>query len=350
MIINPTKKALPIFNKLVKTKDANAAKRFAIANPFFSWHANYYSLNRKKVVILVNDLTYATVILYDINAKNKSKLNQFIEEGIQEAFVMTGISHENIDAYFKIAGSIEVNAGFNRQVTGAMTNLVLMLQHSNTRYLNKLIQTKLMNWLMQVPFRQKNYIFAKKAIKKAFQTNLSIAKSTPELPKDTYEVNKTWTDYHQWDKHENDQTLFTSDGTKYEQVRAEIQENNKLLLAEFQNYLTKVQGLSKKVITKHVNNAEFFIDEFLTYYTILTPLKASNYVMEYLSDWFPRKAAYSVTELKSNATSIKKFFKFMEIAGEISQSNVEIARQGIKEGMELGIEYFQMLDNMEDEW
>lgn len=35
MIINPTKKALPIFNKLVKTKDANAAKRFAIANPFF---------------------------------------------------------------------------------------------------------------------------------------------------------------------------------------------------------------------------------------------------------------------------------------------------------------------------
>ncbi|GAB5054421.1 hypothetical protein PESHB5_09200 [Pediococcus parvulus] len=345
MIINPTKKALPIFNKLVKTKDAGVAKRFAMANPFFSWHANYYLLNRKKVLLLVNDLTYASVVLYDINAQNKAKLDRFIADGIREAFLISGIGDKDIKAYFEMAGNLEINAGFNRQVTGIMTNMILMAQYMNMVDPRKLVQVEMMEWFMETPQKQKGYIYAKEAIQKAFEIGLKIEVSAPELPENAYKVTKTWANFHNWDKYEDDQSLLTGNGTKYEQVKSELQANNKLLLEEFQNYLTQSEGLSKKVVTRHVGNAEFFIDEFLTYYTIATPLRSAAEAMEYFADWFPRKAAYSTTELKANATSIRKFIKFLQLAGEISQDTVEMAKEGIKEGMELGTEYLQMNDD-----
>lgn len=38
MIINPTKKALPLFNHLPKVSDEKGGKSFSDSNPLFSWH------------------------------------------------------------------------------------------------------------------------------------------------------------------------------------------------------------------------------------------------------------------------------------------------------------------------
>lgn len=350
MIINPTKKALPIFNKLVKVADKDQAKRFATANPFFSWHANYYSVNRKKIVILVNDLTYATVVLYDINAKNKTNLARFITDGIRAAFKIAGISDKDIDAYFAMAGKIELNVGFNRQVTGVIVDMIKMADAGRFIDYRELIQVDLMNLLMQTPYKQKDYIVAKESVKRAFDKGLSIVENVTDLPEITYQVNKTWADYHQWDKYEENPALLEGDAAGYDRVVSEVQANNKLLLEEFKNYLTNAQGLSKKVVTKHVNNAKFFVNEFMAFYTIKTPLKSADDVLEYFSDWFPRKAAYSAAEIKTNAGSIKKFLTFMEVAGEISAENVKNAKEDIKDGVEMGIEYLQTINNMSAGW
>ncbi|ANK61860.1 DUF6933 domain-containing protein [Loigolactobacillus backii] len=351
MIINPTKKALPIFNKLVKVEDAAMAKCFATVNPLFSWHANYYLVNRKKVVLLVNDLTYAAVALYDINAKNKVNLEQYINDGIREAFLLVGVAPEDIAAYFELAGAVRLNAGFNRQVTGAMTNMILMVKEGRLIDRTKLIQTKLMDYLMQIPFSQKDYAFAKDSVANAFANGLSITKvNAAEMQVSEYHVNRTWLDYHQWDKYQDSEALFAGDGHLYEQIGAKVLANNALLLAEFKNYLINSTGLTEKTAKKHVKNIELFINEFMLFDTIKTPLTTVEAVQPYLADWFPRKIAYSASEIKANATSIKKFIKFMEVAGEISQVDAEQARAEIKDDIEFGIEYLQLMDSMTDFW
>ena len=42
--------------------------------PLFSWHANFLRINRRKTVVLVNDATDYTVILYGMK---KDDLNNF---------------------------------------------------------------------------------------------------------------------------------------------------------------------------------------------------------------------------------------------------------------------------------
>ncbi|QBO36235.1 hypothetical protein EQG49_07065 [Periweissella cryptocerci] len=351
MIINPTKKALPIFNKLVKVEDGNEAKVVATANPFFSWHANYYNVNRKKVLILVNDATYATVVLYDINANNKGNLVTYIEEGIKRAFKIAGISDTDIKKYFAVAGGLEVNAGFNRQVTGIITNMILISEEGWLINPQELLQVNLMDRLMQIPYKQKNYIYAKEAVKEAFKAELKIVvPDTTELEKNAYKLNKTWRDYHQWDKYEDDQSLLEDYEMRYEKVADEVKANNKILLAEFKRYLTESEGLSKKVVNKHADNVLLYVDEFSLYYTIKTPLKVADDVMEFLMDWYPRKIAYGPAEVKSAGTSMKKFLKFMEMAGEISKSDVEDGKEMISNGVELGVEHMQVIDNMTDFW
>lgn len=63
MIIGATKKAQPLFSAFITVKDKEYGKQFAQANPLFSWHANYLNVNRKKILILLNDQTYTPIIL-----------------------------------------------------------------------------------------------------------------------------------------------------------------------------------------------------------------------------------------------------------------------------------------------
>ncbi|MFL2028264.1 DUF6933 domain-containing protein [Loigolactobacillus zhaoyuanensis] len=347
MIINPTKKALPIFNRLTKVTDPAAAKNFAQANPFFSWHANYYTVQRKKVVVLANDLTYATVVLYDINAKNKKQLDQYIVAGIRAAFTLVGIADKQIDAYLDMAGKVELNAGFDRRVTGVITKLISMAELYGLTDPQQVIQTELMADLMQIPFLHTKYNFTEPAVTAAFKDNLVIVDSAKFAITNAYQVKKTWSSYHYWDKYENDQVLL-ADGDRYEKVMAAVQANNQLLLTEFKNYLSNAKGLSRKVVNKHAANSEIFINEFMLYYTIKTPLKAGDEVAEYLAEWFPRKIAYSPSDIQTNATSLRKFFDFLVISGEINQATGIAAKTAIKNGVNAGIEHMRLIDNLSD--
>ncbi|MFC6171867.1 DUF6933 domain-containing protein [Loigolactobacillus jiayinensis] len=348
MIINPTKKALPIFNQLVKVTDPTITKNFAQANPFFSWHANYYTLQRKKVVILVNDLTYATIVLYDINAKSKKQLAQYIVAGVRAAFTLVGISDTAIDKYLEMAGKVELNAGFDRHVTGAMSNLILIAELHGLHEPQQVIQTKLMAYLMQIPFQHKKYAFVKDAAVAAFATNLTIVDSTNFAAENSYQLHKTWTNYHRWDKYENDQALLTGNGDRYEKIMAAVQSNNHLLLTEFKNYLANDKGFSRKVINKHAANSDLFINNFLLYYTIKTPLKAGEEVAEYLGEWFPRKIAYSTSDIQTNATSLRKFFDFLVLSGELTQAAGAAAKAAIKIGVNTGFEHIRLIENLGD--
>ncbi|ADO77299.1 plasmid pRiA4b ORF-3 family protein [Halanaerobium praevalens] len=65
----------------------------------FSWHANFFRLNRRKTVVLVNDATDYTVILYGMKKNGFNNFQERVKLGIRMAFEREGIKASLIEKY-----------------------------------------------------------------------------------------------------------------------------------------------------------------------------------------------------------------------------------------------------------
>ena len=120
-----------------------------------------------------------------------------------------------------------------------------------------------------------------------------------------------------------------------------VEENTKLnetYLELFKKDLTE-KGLSEKTIKNHMSNAELYINDYLTYYEIIPALQGWKSVGMFFGYWFIRKALWaSPANIKSTASSVKKFYKCMLENNLIEASNYEYVDYVIKEQMEYWIE------------
>ena len=89
-------------------------------SPFFSWHAHVYMHHRRKIFVLINDLTGFPVILYRPRAAQLKDFESVAEAAIRESFLAYGIKPEHIDRYFKEAGPIVLHRKTSRSVLGHM--------------------------------------------------------------------------------------------------------------------------------------------------------------------------------------------------------------------------------------
>jgi len=124
-----------------------------------------------------------------------------------------------------------------------------------------------------------------------------------------------------------------SDTQTYDaRVRA-IRAYNQTLLNDFRAWLEQ-SSLTAKTVKSHVYNIGFFT-EYLVYYEPLKKLDEaeSGDVWMFLANWFPRKAMWaSVTSVKSNIASFKKFFQWMGETGRVSPETVADVLTMLKEG------------------
>lgn len=137
------------------------------------------------------------------------------------------------------------------------------------------------------------------------------------------------------------------------QVQA-IRKENKFILERFKSYLSD-KKLSKTTIDKHFNNIDFFINDFLLYHEPTSAKEGLSQVGYFLGNWFIRKAMWaSVTSIKENITSIKKFYQFMYEIDEIEKDDLFELREEIKECKDDWLENLRMYDNpsidIEDIW
>ena len=88
-------------------------------------------------------------------------------------------------------------------------------------------------------------------------------------------------------------------------------------LEEFQQYLDD-QGLARRTKGEHFENVLFFALQYLIP-RHLDPVQGLDAVERYLGDWLVNSYEYtSKTFLKSSATSLNKFYKFMADSGYVS--------------------------------
>ena len=122
----------------------------------------------------------------------------------------------------------------------------------------------------------------------------------------------------------------------YEQYEADcekIRDANGSLLNQFSEWL-EASGLSKKTMRNHCGNIDLYINDFLLYEEAIEAKDGVDEVGMFLGYWFIRKATWaSQSSIKSNATSLKKFYTFMNEQGLVEKDALTELKERIKEDM-----------------
>ncbi|HRX71266.1 MAG TPA: site-specific integrase [Candidatus Competibacteraceae bacterium] len=107
----------------------------------------------------------------------------------------------------------------------------------------------------------------------------------------------------------------------YDEAVEVIHATNQPLIKEFQTWL-QAQGLRPKTIKSHLDNVHFFA-EYLVYVEPLRLLEQADAhdVYDFLSNWFPRKAAWAcVSNTQSYLATFRKYFTFLQQTGRINDT------------------------------
>lgn len=148
-----------------------------------------------------------------------------------------------------------------------------------------------------------------------------------------------------------------SDYEQYEADCEKIRTVNKQLLTEFEDWLES-SGLSPKTIRNHINNIDFYINQYLLYEDAVEApdgVSGGNVGM-FLGYWFIKKAMWaSKSSIKGNATSLKKFYTFLLEKGLIDKDDLQELKETIKEGMDEWLATVERYDDpeiedMDDVW
>ena len=75
-------------------------------NDFYAWHAHWISVERRKIILLINNLTRYPVIFYRPSENNMKHASKMFQEGIRRAWQEEGIDQHLIDRYFLLAGKL----------------------------------------------------------------------------------------------------------------------------------------------------------------------------------------------------------------------------------------------------
>ncbi len=105
-------------------------------------------------------------------------------------------------------------------------------------------------------------------------------------------------------------------------------------------------NLKFKTIKKHVENIDFYINEFLLYEDAVEAKDGADNIGMYLEYWFIKKAVWSsAAQIKANAASLKKFYTFMNQKGLIAIEYLNELKEIIKEEMS---EWIATMERYED--
>lgn len=131
----------------------------------------------------------------------------------------------------------------------------------------------------------------------------------------------------------------------WEKTVEEIIAENNILLKEFELWL-ETKKLSPKTLKKHVNNIDFFVNNYLVHYE---PIKAEDGAVEiggFLGDYFIRKALWSTkNSIIEYISSFRKFYTFMVEVNKTSEDDLIDMKEIIKEEREDWFDSLQEFDN-----
>lgn len=117
----------------------------------------------------------------------------------------------------------------------------------------------------------------------------------------------------------------------YERECKLIRKDNAVYLDIFRKSLEDT-GLSPKTIRSHVDNVDFFVNDFLLRHGTNSMADGTGLISSFLGDYFIRKCMWSTpSAIRQNIASLKKFYKCMLAEGEIDAEQYDCLLETIKE-------------------
>ncbi len=89
-----------------------------------AWHANVVNIYRRKAVVLMNNETRYTVVIYRPKPKDFARMKELIKDAIITALRMEGIREDVINRYMADAGDIAFSKTANRSMVAKMNKAV----------------------------------------------------------------------------------------------------------------------------------------------------------------------------------------------------------------------------------
>ncbi len=93
-------------------------------NSLIAWHANLVNIDRRKAVILMNNETRYSVVIYRPKPKDFKRIKELIMEAIGTALRMEGVRGDVISNYLDKAGEIEFSKTASRSMVAKLNNAV----------------------------------------------------------------------------------------------------------------------------------------------------------------------------------------------------------------------------------
>ncbi|EEM11090.1 MULTISPECIES: DUF6933 domain-containing protein [Bacillus] len=109
------------------------------SNTLNCWHANLFTINRKKCVIVMNNITRYHFMIYGVTKKDLRNLEMLFKKDLVTNLLLDGIEPEVIEQYLNQDPTIQYAATNNRSIISQMNESVFMI---NDYFYNELVVKK----------------------------------------------------------------------------------------------------------------------------------------------------------------------------------------------------------------
>ncbi|MGG3280123.1 DUF6933 domain-containing protein [Paenibacillus solani] len=110
-----------------------------------SWHVNIYNLNKRKHIVVVNDLTRLAVIIDGIRTGQLERLKEKFLVTLREYLLLEGVKESQINTYLEFGENIIISKTSSRSVLGTMKEVTFFTEddfqdnHERLKWLNRMI-------------------------------------------------------------------------------------------------------------------------------------------------------------------------------------------------------------------
>lgn len=99
-----------------------------ISNLFYSWHANYFTLDRKKHYVFMNDLTRLSLTITGIRSNQLNKLQDIFLSSLKDYLITEGISTKLIENYVSNCNEVIYTKTDSRSVLSTLSEIMLIMK------------------------------------------------------------------------------------------------------------------------------------------------------------------------------------------------------------------------------
>jgi len=99
-----------------------------ISNLFYSWHANYFTLDRRKHYVFMNDLTRLSLTIAGIRSNQLNKLQDIFRSSLKEYLQTEGISTELVEDYVTNCNEVIYTKTDSRSVLSTLSEIMMIMK------------------------------------------------------------------------------------------------------------------------------------------------------------------------------------------------------------------------------